>query len=248
MQPTCYFRYSALRYGDTGHEVWALQLCLNGVGYASPVTGSFGDDTKIAVLRFQRAEKLVVDALAGQATQRRLFIRTAHPLQEEIGTPTGLARGVAEGESGFYCGMVDCQSAGGKDCGWMGTRVFESQYGDPNAWYRAYHGPTAVRKALEAIKDGHDEFYGEAGALTHQKAWKLAVGSRNWPSAALHYAAGETDWQYRERLPDGKVVYRWMSEPAYWITRFGIPNVRTGHEWFAHYVRTKVGYVKDWGD
>lgn len=248
MKPSCYFRLNALRQGDSSHEVWALQLCLSGIGYdAGNPDGKFGPTTKEAVLRFQAREKLDVDGLAGQITQRRIFIRTAHPLQKELGIPVGLARGVAEGESGFYCGMVDCSTPGGKDCGWMGRRVYEGQYGDVRAWYNAYHGPTAVHDALTAIREGHDEFYGQPGARTHESAWKIAVGGRNWPAAAYRYAAGTiSSWQYRERLSDGRIVYRYMDEPAEWVKAIGVPGVETGYEWFEHYVRTKVHYVKTW--
>ena len=54
--------------GDNGDEVRKLQARLG-----LPVDGDFGPNTKAAVIRFQRKEKLYADGIVGQQTWARMF-------------------------------------------------------------------------------------------------------------------------------------------------------------------------------
>ena len=62
----------ALKYGDTGASVRALQTDLNKLGYALTVDGSFGPATDKAVKAFQAKYKLAVDGSFGPASQAKL--------------------------------------------------------------------------------------------------------------------------------------------------------------------------------
>jgi len=62
----------ALRLGDRGTDVEALQKALNATGAALTVDGSYGPDTETAVRAFQTANGLEVDGIAGPATQAAL--------------------------------------------------------------------------------------------------------------------------------------------------------------------------------
>ena len=63
-----------LRNGDEGQEVMNLQIALNQLGYATGGTdGKFGTRTENAVRKFQKANGLNVDGLAGARTQTLIY-------------------------------------------------------------------------------------------------------------------------------------------------------------------------------
>ena len=62
-----------LKVGSRGAAVSSLQTCLNGKGMSAGVAdGIFGMGTKAAVMRFQSANSLAVDGIAGMATHAAL--------------------------------------------------------------------------------------------------------------------------------------------------------------------------------
>jgi peptidoglycan hydrolase-like protein with peptidoglycan-binding domain len=68
------FGARGLAAGQIGWDVSVLQFLLARRGYAAPhLNGNFGPGTRRAVRRFQRAFGLVVDGVAGPATQRALL-------------------------------------------------------------------------------------------------------------------------------------------------------------------------------
>lgn len=67
-----------LRNGSSGEAVKALQEMLNKLGYnAGKADGKFGANTEAAVRRFQAANNLTVDGLAGTKTQELLAVLSA---------------------------------------------------------------------------------------------------------------------------------------------------------------------------
>ena len=67
-------RYTTLYVGDKGNNVRALQNRLIELGYLTgSADGSYGAQTKTAVERFQRANGLKVDGIAGRNTQQIMF-------------------------------------------------------------------------------------------------------------------------------------------------------------------------------
>lgn len=67
--------YRTLQLGSTGEDVTRLQQELNRQGYlqSAYITGIYNDQTASAVRAFQQAKGLVVDGIAGSATQHKLF-------------------------------------------------------------------------------------------------------------------------------------------------------------------------------
>ena len=62
-----------LRYGDTGTQVKNLQNNLKKLGYFSgEATGEFGNVTKQAVIKFQKAYSLTADGIAGSKTLAKI--------------------------------------------------------------------------------------------------------------------------------------------------------------------------------
>ncbi len=65
--------YPLVRFGDKGVYVAVLQDALNTLGYnAGNIDGIFGNNTKNAVLRYQRANNLSADGIVGCNTWRSI--------------------------------------------------------------------------------------------------------------------------------------------------------------------------------
>ncbi len=65
---------SILELGSTGAQVEALQKQLKELGYYyGVVNGNYGDRTKLAVSKFQKAKNLLADGIAGVATKQGLL-------------------------------------------------------------------------------------------------------------------------------------------------------------------------------
>ena len=65
---------SVLKNGSKGDDVKALQILLNGLGYAcGTADGIFGSKTAAAVKKFQAAKKLTQDGIVGANTWKKLL-------------------------------------------------------------------------------------------------------------------------------------------------------------------------------
>lgn len=70
--------YGLLKYGSRGTGVVKVQQALNSKGYsAGSADGIYGTRTKYAVIKFQKANGLQADGIAGRLTQSKLFAATA---------------------------------------------------------------------------------------------------------------------------------------------------------------------------
>jgi len=66
--------YVILKFGSRGTEVSKLQQALNNQGFwAGNVDGIFGPKTENAVIAFQKANKILIDGIAGPQTQSLLY-------------------------------------------------------------------------------------------------------------------------------------------------------------------------------
>ncbi len=85
-----YINSVLVKYGDTGEKVRVLQTSLVTLGYLAPgqVDGSFGDITRNAVKQFQSDKGLEVDGYAGPATQERIKLELAKPVEPTPIKPT----------------------------------------------------------------------------------------------------------------------------------------------------------------
>lgn len=69
--------------GAGSYYVKLLQCCLNDLGYnAGKADGVYGTNTKEAIKRFQKANKLTMDGIAGEMTWRYLDIRCDDKLSD----------------------------------------------------------------------------------------------------------------------------------------------------------------------
>ena len=69
-----------LREGDTGENVYLLQARLFELGYyTGRIDGRYTEETTVAVTRFQMANGLTADGIAGKGTQNKLTSGTAIP-------------------------------------------------------------------------------------------------------------------------------------------------------------------------
>ncbi len=62
-----------LSYGARGNEVQRVQIALRQLGYfKGEATGYYGPVTKRAVMRFQRAQRIIADGVVGSKTKEAL--------------------------------------------------------------------------------------------------------------------------------------------------------------------------------
>lgn len=81
--------YTVLKFRSRGPEVSKLQQALNSKGFwAGNVDGIFGPRTEKAVIAFQKANKILIDGIAGRQTQSLLYGVTASVLASR-GTSLG---------------------------------------------------------------------------------------------------------------------------------------------------------------
>lgn len=260
--PPLHYRY-ALKRGQVGSDVWALQINLNLLGASLVEDGEFGPASEAAVKKYQASRKLVADGIAGNKTQTQMCLDLI-PHYEPASLPNGLLRGIIEGESGYAVGCVNTDAAGGIDCGWTQDRVPTAEY-NQDRFHRAFRAANAFPALARALQAAAHGYYGKPGAKSAKQAWWCGTLNWNWPAAAMHYANGDVDsWRYISRwypglkigdggqlvqtFPDGSQDRRYsMSTAAQWILRYGVEGVSNGGDWAAFYVRTKWKYTgTDW--
>ena len=76
--------YTNLKLGSTGTAVTRLQQALRELLYDVTVTGIYDDQTKAAVIKFQKLNNLSADGIAGKATQTRLYSGSAVSGDNEV--------------------------------------------------------------------------------------------------------------------------------------------------------------------
>lgn len=262
--PTPEYRRRALRLGFEGRDVAVLQLNLKRIGTTLGgeyealtgvgIDGGFGAETGTLVRLYQRVRPgLDDDGVAGYMTDRYMAIDLMRPWQTKYAVAVGLMKGLVEEECAFDPAAVAHGFVGVEDgfeeyfdCGWTMDHIRAGSFSE-DRFKRAFDGERAFEALARRLRENRDNFQGALGPWWcppgPRRPWYCAIGQWNWPAAAEKYAAGRTNWTYYERLPSGDVVARRMDEPAYWITKFNIPGVSTGHEWFQRYVESKTGYV-----
>jgi hypothetical protein len=214
---------SSLRKGDDGWPVFALQGGLEANGYSLVADGDFGPKTDSAVRRFQEKQNLVVDGIAGPATQgRTIILIDARTHDKHKNLPTGILRGFAEAEGGNNLGAVNWQIAGGVDCGIVQVRCYGPPY-QASAMRVAYDPATAMEKVATTFIGRVASFrtmpYAKKQAM--EFAQRCAALAWNWPYAAEQYAKNgklpspnkDASWAVaggkRIRFPDGAPVMTW---------------------------------------
>jgi len=221
--------FRALKEGAKGWDVYALQC-----GLGITADGDFGPATAKATREFQSEHELIVDEIAGLATQRAVLQERIWPQQAAFKTPAGLARGMVEGECGWQIGnYTKAYSNGTRD---VGCTMRNGQPVD-NFLRAAFDPRPSIERLCRRLRSGdpgwpygHDNLFGKPGAKTHRRAWELATLAWNWPAAA-------------ETLAKGGAL---STAPAQWVIDIGVAGVDSPAEWAAHYIATKTVYVKEW--
>lgn len=97
--------YPTLKFGSRGVEVSKLQQSLNNKGYwAGPVDGIYGLMTENAVIKFQIANRITIDGIAGRQTLSTLYSGSSSTYATNLYWLSRIIHAEAGGES--YNGKV----------------------------------------------------------------------------------------------------------------------------------------------
>lgn len=222
LPPAGSYRYS-LKEGMRGHEVYALQVLLNQLTTgATQLTedGVFGSLTASKVRGMQKTDRLVIDGVAGPATQKALARRALKKLAKSpLGyMPAGLMEGLIVGESGYIIGCVNDSISGGIDAGLIQDRVYTSEYQSTARWRVAFGYESILAAAGDIVA-----FYEKAKAtkrFTDRRCWELAVLNHNWPYGA-------------DQLLKGNKL---STADATWVINIGVKGVTTPAQWAEFYI------------
>jgi hypothetical protein len=232
----------AVRKGDTGTDVAIIQMNL---GMEDP-DGVFGTKTVRAVRGWQRKHKLVVDGIAGLATQESIVVASARPLTTQYDLPKGMLKSIAFNESSFQItNAAPHNGDGGWDAGPY-ARSSGSTFGEL-AWYesafnaQASAGWTAENsiKVRSRLTDPVDSRYLQDLAFGNVERfrWMLTILSHNWPgNYTTGYGGAIGICNHGRASADD-------DEPADWIiaTKSGMTTPR---QWVTNYIAKASTFVE----
>lgn len=173
---------------QTGWDVYALQTALKNL----ELDGVFGPMTHARTLVVQRDLGLVVDGIAGPATQHAVVSSIAVPYRNIYKLPVNLLKGQIEKESGWLVGnhTAPYDGNGSRDIGIV-------QRNDRFAeWDQAFHVPESLEKIANHTRTKKNVYFDLVG--NHTRAWQLAAGSWNAPAWTDRLARGETLLSHQE--------------------------------------------------
>lgn len=185
--PTTGYRYRALKKGDSGWDVYALQTALDLEAYPINADGAFGPMTDAAVRAYQDRRGLAMDGVAGVVTQRALALGLIWPEQREKQTPAGLMRGQVEKESSFMLGNHTPRYDDGEyDVGVCQRNTNYATIED------GFNAPASIGVLAKRLRDKYDAYKKLGKVKTERRLWELAAGSWNAPSWTDKLANGGT--------------------------------------------------------
>lgn len=135
-----------LKVGSTGEKVTALQQDLTALGYYyGDITGHYGNLTKIAVKKFQKAKGITADGIAGTTTLNAIASALG------IGSSSGTKTALREGDSGS--GVLELQTM---------LKELDYYYGDLTGSFGSL-----TKRAVRKFQDDNDlTVDGVAGSKT----------------------------------------------------------------------------------
>jgi peptidoglycan hydrolase-like protein with peptidoglycan-binding domain len=238
-QPNEHYRY-AFKEGMEGWDVWAIQIAINAANKAGLVEdGIFGPRTKTAVINLQAALKITQDGICGVETQAVLCRREAARAEAQR-VPTGLIRGLTEGESGNIVPATSVRYPDGSfDTGPDQKHLLNPTQAEER---EAYNVGLEDSRIANETKAAYQSYFGKKGATTTKEAWRLAILLHNWPAAAEQIALGHKDtWVYTSR----GLQYT-LDDPAPWVKEIGVFGIVTGWQWAQYYINSKTIYITSW--
>jgi hypothetical protein len=241
-QPPAQTDYS-IRQGEEGWAVYALQCALPG----AERDGSFGAFTDAAVRAVQGSYALVVDGIAGPATQGALADRVC--AEHSSGLPRGLIAGIAQGEGGKLLGPVNWSVPGGVDCGLFQRRVYGPpfQLAELQRAFDPGYQAELLRRFLAARAEKYQR--PEMASPGPERAWRLAALAHNYPAGADTIAAKGIGglsaywrkpqaWVPAVHLPDGYEI----RTPLDWVRFYALGWPQAEHAWRGSVTKN----VTDW--
>ncbi len=264
--PSGLYKYRPLKEGINGYDTWVLQINLNATGYnVGGADGYFGPKTKAAVTQFQQNNNLTADGIAGIQTLKKIAVIGSTAARNKYSIPIGLLAGIIEGESGYILPAVSTvYPNGSRDVGAYQENLTATELSTESEVVDSFNVANAADRTSSRLRVAKDRYYSHKPILGHEKCWRYAVLSHNWPSAAEAYVFKDINtWTYLARYypsaggPDDgfTVSYNsdgsqtrsyYMSTKAQWIYKASGGRLGTGTEWANNYVDSKVQYVKHW--
>jgi hypothetical protein len=230
--------------GTTGVVAWAVQRGLNERGFDAKKLvedGVYGPETQKIVTNFQKRQRVFMDGRFGPKTSERLARVLSTRL--EVRLPALILSSMVLNESNFYIAAVNWSVAGGVDCGYCQRRVYTGSLEDQAVVRRAFDPLYQFKLLAASLVDRYEAFFGEVGATTHERAWRLAALNHNWPYAAARLAHGYTlsdkaaPWVPKgTRFKDGTPVVTYLD----WAKFYALGAPEHNHYGVA------VSLVKNW--
>lgn len=180
-----------IRQGMAGWPVYALQDSLNAIGSSKlAADGAFGPATLAAVQKFQTVERLVVDGVAGPATQSKLVVLACRTEELRLAQmPLGLMRGFALGEGGLMLAPVNV-NGDGTDCGPVQYHCVGPPY--VAARLMEAFSTRSIGDAAADFAKRRDDYMTFAWARKqpdpYEAAGRCAALAHNWPVGGSFYA------------------------------------------------------------
>ena len=175
----------AIKLGDSGWPVYALQAALNSVGRVVDDDGDFGPRTEQAVISYQKTRGLIPDGIAGVRTQSSLIEQISHKVHKaEPLLPDGLLRGYAESEGANILAATNWYTPpGGRkgcDCGVVQWRQYGPPFGQGDL-KQAFNAEVSFRYASRILLDRMADYDRRRPSLLHSVLVRLAVLAHNAP-------------------------------------------------------------------
>lgn len=188
------YDYRPLKMGQSGWDVYALQTALKAQGHKLTPDGVFGAITDKAVRLWQGGRGLVLDGIAGTATQRDVVLVIAERARNDNKLPIKLLMGQVEKESAYLVGNhTEPYKDFSRDLG-VAQRNDRQQgitYAD------AFDVLDSLEVLARTIRRRHDNYLNAIlrpgfNRVSNARAWHLASGSWNRPAHTAYLAGMRT--------------------------------------------------------
>ncbi len=154
--PAYALKASTLRRGSKGENVRLLQQALINLGFLSgKADGKFGPITEEAVIRFQKANSLTADGLAGTKTLSLLLGgQSTRVVQPAVTVPASQVSAPAQASASSSASQVSAPAASSSSAGLFGGDYSTIRIGDRGSRVKAMQQALITLKYLSGKADG----------------------------------------------------------------------------------------------